>query len=113
MSLEQNVPTLALSGKIRGRGSVKRVQNVIKGRICMIQSCGEAPWVLLAPVHGKKYAANNAYVREHNPQVKDSLVTRAQSASHCPRVAQEPEKLGVYRATPALTTGGYKRFSRE
>lgn len=74
MSLEQNVPTLALSGKTRGRGGVKRVQNVIKGRICMIQSCGETPWVLFAPVHGKKYAANNAYIREHNATPKSRTI---------------------------------------
>lgn len=37
---------------------MKRVQDVIKPEMCMIQSCGEAPWVLPAPVGGKKYAAN-------------------------------------------------------
>ena len=45
---------------------MKRVQDVIKPKTCMVQSCGEAPWGLPAPVHGKKYAANYAYIGEHN-----------------------------------------------
>ena len=57
------------SGMIREdlrEGCAKRVQDVIKPKMCMIQSCGEAPWVLPAPVGGKKYAVNHVYVGERD-----------------------------------------------
>lgn len=47
MNLEQNVPTLALLGKTRGRGCVKRVQDVIKPNLCIIRAVGKPPGYFL------------------------------------------------------------------
>lgn len=71
------------------------------------QSCGEAPWVLPAP--GKKYVASNAY----KTHIKDNLVTRNTVSLPLPKRGPATQEMRMHRATPALTTGGCKRFLRE